>query len=346
MTLKYHVLGILLLVGACEGEQLSYNAVDVSSQIGHIYVEQVMGNFARILENKGTLPSQATLATGLIQVTNSVAPSVTFPLSHTFASAVAAVTTRTTTTAGAGMTLGGSVAWQQQFGIIPIGDPFTLRNLGFLYRTVLYADCLDGRSNVSCQAEGGGSPDPSRIGYQPPRIYDRQDNLVPDPYYLQPPLCVLCLNDPDVIPEKESDVARRTHPNDVFRIQWLYWRPTGSDPNLVYHYERGNPVAVDIRSLNRGMMTKRIGQSGGYFFYEISDSSHNYFENFVLLTLPPSPTPARFSRISTDERAPKGTRGKNGGPTGEPGSRLPQGAAEGAMRPNILMMPQMQVVPQ
>jgi len=79
MTLKYHVLGILLLVGACEGEQLSYNAVDVSSQIGHIYVEQVMGNFARILKNKGTLPSQATLATGLIQVTNSVAPSVTFP---------------------------------------------------------------------------------------------------------------------------------------------------------------------------------------------------------------------------------------------------------------------------
>jgi len=79
------------------------------------------------------------------------------------------------------MTLGGSVAWQQQFGIIPIGDPFTLRNLGFLYRTVLYADCLDGSSNVSCQAEGGGSPAPSRI-------YDRQDNLVPDPYYLQPPL--------------------------------------------------------------------------------------------------------------------------------------------------------------
>jgi hypothetical protein len=183
MSPKYHVLGILLLLGACEGEQLSYNAVDVSSQIGHIYVEQVMGNFARILKNKGTLPSQATLATGLIQVTNSVTPSVTFPLSNTFASAVAGAITRTTTTAGAGMTLGGSVAWQQQFGIIPIGDPFTLRNLGFLYRAVLYGDVLTAtRSWVAKQRAGArlilrGS-DISLPGYTIGRITSCQTPII------------------------------------------------------------------------------------------------------------------------------------------------------------------------
>ena len=194
MAFARHV-GIVsaLVLWGCESTQLSSNTIDVAATIAPIYVAQILGNFAKFIDEPDTLPSQATLQAGIIQVTNSLTPTVTFPLSNMFASAIGTTTTKTTTTGGASMTVGASVSWQQNFTVQPINDSFSLQDLGIMYRAII---------------TGKGIND-----YQPPRVYDRHDQLVPDPYYLHKPQCVLCLkdaNDPPLTDDRTELLAKTT----------------------------------------------------------------------------------------------------------------------------------------
>jgi hypothetical protein len=295
-----------LILGSCESTQLSSNTIDVAATIAPIYVAQVLGNFAKFINDSDTLPSQATLQAGIIQVTNSVTPTVTFPLSNMFAGAIGATTTKTTTTAGASMTVGASVSWQQNFTVQPINDPFSLRDLGILYRAII---------------TGKGIKD-----YQPPRVYDRHDQLVPDPYYLHRPQCVLCLTDPNNPPltDDRSELLAKTEPNPVFlNGPWLYWIKGAA----------GCTTAPDGWAC--------VGVADGFTFYVRKDRLHDFID-FILLTLPLSPAPARFTSV-TPLQVPSPTL-KTAPPITAP--RLAPGPAEGIQRPNLFIVPQILQVPQ
>jgi hypothetical protein len=309
MTLKRYLGIFAFLLGGCQSAQLTSNTIDVSATIAPIYVAQVLGNFSKFVDQPENLPSQATLQAGIVQTTNTLTPSISFPLSNMFANAMGNTITRTTTTAGAGMTIGASIAWQQNFTVQPVNDPFSLRNLSVLYRAVITGK--------------GISED-----YQPPRVYDRHDQLVPDPYYLQEPLCVLCLNDPNNPPltDDRRELLAKTHLNAIFLNRpWLYWINAPVDEC---------PAAPD------GWVC--IGTSGGYAFYVKKDRLQ-YFIDFVLMTLPLQQAPARFTSI-TPPGQPGAPPPKRGAPETIP--RLVPGPAEGTQRPNLLIVPQILQVPQ
>jgi hypothetical protein len=271
------------------------------------------------------IPSQATLSAGVVQITNTVTPTIMFPLSNMFAIAAGTTVTNTTTTAGAGLSLGASVAWQQNFTVQPVSDPFLLRNLGILYRAVLY-------------------PDAKYVlkSYKPPRIYDRLDHLVPDPYYLQRPLCVLCLNDPNDPPltDARSDLDAKTTPNEVFTDHWLTWSRYVGPPDC--------PAEVPADKMC-------LGSSGGFAFFLQKEKLHD-FTNFVLLTLPPTVSPTRFTSLAGPavlppaQPAPKKPRKGEPTPAVVPEPQIvPQyapGPAEGTVRPNVIIPPTILQIPQ
>jgi hypothetical protein len=310
MTLARYVGICALVLGGCQSAQLSSNTIDVAATIAPIYVAQVLGNFAKFVDQPESLPSQATLQAGIIQTTNSLTPSISFPLSSMFASALGSTLTKTTTTAGASMTIGASVAWQQNFTVQPINDPFSLRDLGVLYRAVITGKGI-------------------KEDYQAPRVYDRHDQLVPDPYYLQEPLCVLCLNDPNKPPlsDNRKELLDKTHLNPIFSdLPWLYW------------IKASQPSATGCPAAFEGWIC--IGTSDGYAFYVQKDRVQHLID-FILLTLPLPQAPARFTSITAPAGAPPPTKG-----AAETVPRLVPGPAEGTQRPNLLIVPQILQVPQ
>jgi hypothetical protein len=320
MRAAHYLLGSVLILGGCVSSQLSSNTIDISATIAPIYIAQVLGNFSSFIDNPDTLPSQATLQAGIIQVTNTLTPSITFPVANMVATALGSTATTTTTRAGTGFTIGGSVSWQQNFTVQPITDPFSLRDLGVLYRAIVTGEGIE--------------------DYKPPRVYDRQDHLVPDPYYLQRPQCILCLknaNDPPLT-DARSDLLNKTEPNKVFIGRWLHW--TKSPPSPI-----DCPTAAPT-----GMVC--IGSSRGYTFFVTSDRLSD-FTKFVLLTLPLSPAPTRFSSVSAPPISPTVVplpRKKGERVPAQPREILPQqlapGPAEGTQRPNLLIVPQILQIPQ
>jgi hypothetical protein len=297
MRVVRYLLGAALTLEGCVSSQLSSNTIDVAASIAPIYVAQVLGNFSKFVDQPDTLPSQATLQAGIIQITNTLTPSITFPLANMVANALGNTVSITTTRSGTAMTVGASVAWQQNFTVQPITDPFSLRDLGVLYRAVV---------------TGKGIED-----YKPPRVYDRHDRLVPDPYYLERPQCVLCLKNPNDPPltDARSDLLAKTEPNDIFKERWLYWTKTLPSP-------------IDCPTAPPdGMIC--IGSSGGYTFF-VPKERLNDFTKFILLTLPLAPAPSRFTSITAPGKIPE----------------IAPGPAEGTQRPNLLIVPQILQVPQ
>jgi hypothetical protein len=318
MRIAHYLLGSALMLVGCVSSQLSSNTVDVAATIAPVYVAQVLGNFSKFVDQPETLPSQATLQAGIIQITNTLTPTVSFPIDDMVAHAMGSTISTTTTRAGAGASIGASLAWQQNFTVQPVTDPFSLRDLGILYRAVVTGKGIE--------------------EYKPPRVYDRQDHLVPDPYYLEKPQCVLCLKKPDDPPltDARDDLLNKTEPNRIFDYErygrWLYW--TKSVPSLI-----DCPTAAPD-----GMVC--IGSSGGYTFFVPKDRLRD-FTDFVLLTLPLQPGPARFTSITPPPVPPrKGAKGPAQLRETVPQPRLAPGPAEGTQRPNMFIVPQILQVPQ
>jgi hypothetical protein len=158
---------LLLATTACTATQLAHGTVDVASTIEGIQTQQTIENFGQFAENRFALPSQAFLTAGTIQIVNSVTPTVTFPLSSMFAKGVIVGTsvTDTSTVAGGGGSLAGTVSWQENFNVLPLIDPFTLRNLSIIYRAVIDVNRY-GRAERLRE-------------FQVPRAYDRDGNCSP-----------------------------------------------------------------------------------------------------------------------------------------------------------------------
>ena len=268
-------------------------------------------------------------------------PSVTFPLSNMFARLSSAAPSTTTTTAGAGATLLGTVSWQQNFNITPITDQFTIRNIGVLYRAV--ALCDPKAPGALLEPYVPSRANKNDIGYQVPRIYNRADELVPDPYYLARPNCVLCLKERTMPPTHDTELADTTVRNEkVFGECWLFHRKiTDSQDTRI--------PKIDEKQ------TEYLGRSGSNIFY-IKRGRYDAFAEFLILTLPISPAPTRFASIAGTTTEPQGKgKGRRRGPPkrAEPEQapvpntqQLVPGPAEGNTRPGLLFVPGIQSPPQ
>ncbi len=313
-----------------------------------IYRDQVLSNLAKLLDAPNTLPSQIKLLSGTNQSSGTLSPTVTFPLTRMFASTVSSAPSHTTTTAGAGATLGGNLGYQMTYSTAPTTEIIDLLNLRAVYMAAL---CSTDQSGASPPVGCNGFD--LRDQYTPPRVYDSKNRLVFDGYFLQPPLCILCLSSTVIsstpnmayvaIDRKDLEVADTLKPN----AKWLYWTEAGKSSGLP-------PGAVPI------------GESGGREFYA---TSYAKFARFVLETLPlpasptrtsgeatilpppapppPPQSPPKASHLSPEERrlllAPNPNPNPRPTPAPPPSTVVPGSPEGGAARPLIL---QQQVYPQ
>ena len=137
--MRYHstlALVAALFLGGCASTQLTYNTLDVGGSIETIYLRQTLGNLSKTINDNWALPSHFEIAAGSVQTSNSISPSLGFPISNSIARSGAGVITGIAT-AGAGMTLGAGDGWQQSWTLAPITEAAQLRELRALYRKVL-----------------------------------------------------------------------------------------------------------------------------------------------------------------------------------------------------------------
>jgi hypothetical protein len=196
------------LVG-CSQAQLTGNTIEVSTTVDILYTKQVLDNLSKYIDEPYAIPGQSDVQTGTILTSNTVTPSVGFPLSqaitNTRAAAAALTVTHGTSLAAVSGNISAGQQWQQSWNLVPLTDANILRNLRALYRYVIYDTDLTSE-------------------YQVPRL----TNGKPDPEWLREPQCVLC--------------GARQQVNPLLQRGWLYWtseisqitdRPPPSDVSVV-----------------------------------------------------------------------------------------------------------------
>ena len=146
-----------LLTCGCASTQLNYNAVEVASTIGDVYMRQTLNNLSKFIDDPYAIPSHVVIGAGTIQTINTVNPSIGFPLAGQIARTATAAPAGLTlananTLAGVGATFGATNAAQQNYNIAPLNDANTLRNQQALYRHAVFGTPLKGN-------------------YRPPRLF-------------------------------------------------------------------------------------------------------------------------------------------------------------------------------
>ena len=190
---------------------------------------------------------------GTVQTTNTVNPSVTFPLTSQIAKTAQAAPTglsliNASTLAGAGAGVNATNTATQNYTISPLSDADTLRNQRALYRHEVYGTDLIGNYHV-------------------PLVFF-QDKFYPDPYHLQEPHCVLCAVHQGEFSGEQKPKVRVNH---ALPPRWLYW---DNDPRIVDLEAVGDTV-IDL---------------GRYGNHELFMSRARYdqgvLSDFVAFTLP------------------------------------------------------------
>jgi hypothetical protein len=276
------VLCFAASLSGCASTQLNYNTLDIADSVESIYTRQALSNLSKIIDQPNALPSQMDLLQGTVQTSASVSPSVTAPLSQTITTtttrvAAAITNTHTGALAGAGATLSGSDAWQQNWNVVPLSDANTLRNLRALYRFVIY-------QNASLRAE-----------YTVARL-EQATVITKDPYALLEPQCVLCSRDP-FKSNPPIYVNKRLHAG------WLYWT------NGLGATSPESPPPPDRPLVD-------LGAYGSHrLFMTQEDYIKGYLSDFVLFTLPVAPlisggSPVKAGTVTGQGRAaPANNRG-------------------------------------
>jgi hypothetical protein len=198
------------------------------------------------------------------------------------ARAVTATTTETTTTAGAGSTIQGRLGFQLNYTVTAPNDMLVLMNQRAIYMAAL---CNSVKASDSPYYEC--SKFDLHLAYTPPRMFGPKDNnkLIFDPYFLLPPICVLCVKPPGRFPVN-IDTRDKLDIIPILAKKWLYW------------FDLKTPSASN--SPPEGSVY--IGDAGGRRFYA---SSYADFADFVLMTLP---LPASLPRSAPTTQPPTAER--------------------------------------
>jgi hypothetical protein len=296
------VAGTTLLASGCASTQLAFNTVDVGSSLETIFTEQALVNLSNYIDHPYAIPSQIDLSIGTVQTTNSVSPTATAPLSNsitrTGGGAISSIVS-----AGAGLSLNASDAWQQNWNVSPVNNANTLRNLRALYR---YAICHTSKPVCDTQL---------KKEYHVPRMIVGTNPTIIDPYMLEYPHCVLCKKgylpkiettstkatkqSPAVIENRQQTDSNQIvtttttdespmlinavteadlQPNENLHCCWLYWTDDLGSPSADRHPPPPDPVY--------------LGHYGKHdLFISKAEFNNGYLANFVLFLLP-NPAPS------------------------------------------------------
>jgi hypothetical protein len=76
-------VGLSLFVSGCSSTQLNYNTLDLATSVGDIQTQQVLYNLSIILDDPAAIPTHIDLSDGTASTTNSIEPSISFPIAAT-----------------------------------------------------------------------------------------------------------------------------------------------------------------------------------------------------------------------------------------------------------------------
>ena len=113
------LISSVLCIG-CASSQLRGSTLAVSTSIGAIIEQQVLGNLAQSYDSPYSIPAQAVLTTGAIQIQNQATAALKLPYTHTAGSSKEG---------DPGITL----QWQETWTITPVMDSEDLDRLQYLY---------------------------------------------------------------------------------------------------------------------------------------------------------------------------------------------------------------------
>ena len=154
-------------------------------------------------------------------------------------------------------------------------------------------------------------------------MFDPKDNsrLIFDPYFLLPPICVLCVKSTSQFPVTPDKIDTLEVTPILAKRWWLYWF------DLKTPWTSNTPPKESVF----------IGEAGGRRFYA---DSYPDFADFLLMTLPLPPSLARSAPTAPPPQPSKGGRQiRPALPPVAPPAQIP-GSTEGGIRPNYLIVPQ------
>jgi hypothetical protein len=136
-------------ISGCASGQLDYNTLDIASTTDSLLTKQVLYNLSNYIDNDISIPAQIVISAGTESTTNTITPSVTFPLSNAFtlvqtaarATGMAGNSIGSSNTSGvsaAGGALSGTNAAAQNLGFSLVTDPYALHRLRALYRFAVH----------------------------------------------------------------------------------------------------------------------------------------------------------------------------------------------------------------
>lgn len=143
-----------LLLGGCVSAELDLNTLDLASTVGDLQTRQVLHNLGRFIDDPDSIPAQAVLIAGTVQVTNTASVSTSLPLDLI-------------DKVSRNVNPGASADWIENWNVVPVTDADDLRRLRALYRFAVYGN------------HAGDQPSPERPGpYDFDRSYVRPDPKV------------------------------------------------------------------------------------------------------------------------------------------------------------------------
>jgi hypothetical protein len=190
-----------MVLGGCT-TLLRNDAENVRATIGDLNTDQTLDNLGRFLDDPQGVPSLSDLGEGSIEADTAFNPSVTIPFGNQVVTTVAGTAGETITAPSRAFTLGGSAGNKLTLKIVPVTDPYRLRNTAALYRYVLSPS----RSGLYSKE---AAENMLKADYQlQTQVDDKGAVTVPKGLLLYPQ-CVLCLNPNAAISEPQAISVNR-----------------------------------------------------------------------------------------------------------------------------------------
>jgi hypothetical protein len=126
-----------LVVAGCSMTQLRERTVDVGQSVGSIYTSQVLENLYSLAYDRVTIPSLFVVSKGIIHTSDSITPSVSFPLGNQVTRTVASGGITQVVGTYNGIGLQGTETVEQSWEITPQNNALALDRLRAVYLYVL-----------------------------------------------------------------------------------------------------------------------------------------------------------------------------------------------------------------
>lgn len=206
--IKVNTILSCVFVAGCASTQLNNNALDLSSTIDKLVIEQVIYNLDKFSVDSDSIPSQAAIAAGSVTTTGQVQAQVSDPINNVIATTrqvAQVVTSRTTTRQATTLSATAQNQFNQNWTLDPLSESEPLRRVKALYRFAT-ARCStreqreEAQQRLICEyapitksgSDGGGAVKVDLSACFKIKSGLAEQKVSADPAFLQRPSCVLC----------------------------------------------------------------------------------------------------------------------------------------------------------